>query len=327
MTSFSAVLMKGRVRAGERDYVYIPSRIRGASKYGVILVHGAGTPLEYLGGGGSAITWASTAIAGRLATAGIPCIGAEMSGDSWANDASQTDMTAAAALLSSQAGCSSTKYHILAVSMGNLVASRWAAANPTKVASLTGIIPATHLKKIYDTNQAGLEPGIATAWGLAAARQVTDAATTNTSTTLTSATAAFVAGDVGKVVQVPNVAAGTTIVSRTSATQVVMSAAATATASGQTLRIKTASTSPMNSTVAWAPTILSNAIPSRYYYSTVDAIIAQADVTAWASAVGGTATQIDTSTGHSENTVQKFIDNIAPGSMLDYINWIKGLGA
>src|SRR5882757_622084 len=66
-------------------------------------------------------------------------------------------------------------------------------------------------------------------------RTFTNGATTNTSTTLTSATAAFTSNDVGAKVTGAGIPANTTIASVTNATTVVMSAAATATASGVTV--------------------------------------------------------------------------------------------
>jgi Fibronectin type III domain len=54
----------------------------------------------------------------------------------------------------------------------------------------------------------------------------------NSTTTLTSATAIFVAGDVGKTITGDNIPAGTTIASRTNGTTIVMSQAATSTSSG-----------------------------------------------------------------------------------------------
>lgn len=59
----------------------------------------------------------------------------------------------------------------------------------------------------------------------------------NSSTTLTSATANFVAGDVGKTITGDNIPGATTIASRTNSTTVVLSAAATATGSGNTFTI------------------------------------------------------------------------------------------
>jgi hypothetical protein len=70
-------------------------------------------------------------------------------------------------------------------------------------------------------------------------KRVTDAAMTAASTTLTSATAAFVAGDVGKLIGVygagaAGVALRTTIATRVSATEVTLAVAASTTVSGKT---------------------------------------------------------------------------------------------
>lgn len=76
-----------------------------------------------------------------------------------------------------------------------------------------------------------------TAQDITVHRSVSDAATTNGDATLTSATAAFTAGDVGKPVSGTGIPAGTTIASVTNATTVELSAAATATAAGVTVNI------------------------------------------------------------------------------------------
>lgn len=68
-------------------------------------------------------------------------------------------------------------------------------------------------------------------------RTVKDGATTNTSTNVTSATAAFDSGDVGKKITGTGIPANTTISSVTNATTVVISAAATATATGVTITV------------------------------------------------------------------------------------------
>jgi hypothetical protein len=68
-------------------------------------------------------------------------------------------------------------------------------------------------------------------------RAVTDGATTNTDATVTSATAAFTAADVGRGITGAGVPAATTILSVTNATTIEMSANATATATGVTLTI------------------------------------------------------------------------------------------
>jgi len=83
---------------------------------------------------------------------------------------------------------------------------------------------------------------------------------TNTDTSLVSATAVFTQDDVGKPVSGTGIAAGTTILSRTSATTVVLSAATTATATGVTITIGMALAS-----VSYA----SSLIPVRFRDSTL----------------------------------------------------------
>lgn len=69
---------------------------------------------------------------------------------------------------------------------------------------------------------------------------------TNTDTSLVSATAAFVAGDVGKVVKGAGIPAGTTIATRTNATTVVLSGATTATATSVSITIAGRTPTPVS---------------------------------------------------------------------------------
>jgi hypothetical protein len=73
-------------------------------------------------------------------------------------------------------------------------------------------------------------------YGATASQTIIDGVT-NTDTSLVSATAAFVAGDVGKTVTGAGIPTGTTISTRTNATTVVLSQATTATATGVTFTI------------------------------------------------------------------------------------------
>ncbi|MFI5892553.1 IPT/TIG domain-containing protein [Actinoplanes sp. NPDC051513] len=77
--------------------------------------------------------------------------------------------------------------------------------------------------------------------GVRQTRTVKDAVT-NTDTSLVSATASFAAGDVGKSVVGTGVAAGTTVLTYTNPTTVVLSAPTTATATGVTVSIGTSKT-------------------------------------------------------------------------------------
>lgn len=68
-------------------------------------------------------------------------------------------------------------------------------------------------------------------------RKVADAVTTSASATVTSATAAFVAGDVGATIATPNLPIGTAITVVGSGTSVTVSANATASGSSQTITV------------------------------------------------------------------------------------------
>ena|SRR5246127_2346 len=70
-------------------------------------------------------------------------------------------------------------------------------------------------------------------------RTVTDGVTTNLSTTVTSATAAFTSSDVGQKITGTGIPTNTTIASVTNSTTAVLSAAATASNTGVTLNIVT----------------------------------------------------------------------------------------
>lgn len=86
-------------------------------------------------------------------------------------------------------------------------------------------------------------------------RTITDAVTVNGDATMTSATAVFVAGDVGKTVTGAGIPGGTTIASRTSATEVELSQ--NATGAGTTVVIGTASKSSQTITIGGFTSLVS----------------------------------------------------------------------
>jgi hypothetical protein len=107
----------------------------------------------------------------------------------------------------------------------------------TQRASLTGV---------------GIVPFSSSPAGAIQPRTVTDGVTTNTSTTITSATANFVAADVGSVVESTNIPAGTTISSVTNSTTAILSAAATASGSSQSIIIDGKVTAAFNLIFPWS---------------------------------------------------------------------------
>lgn len=157
LLDYSAV----RIRAAEADYLFRPFTIRGPSNYGVIACHALNSHNEFA----DTNFWQSAKIAGHIAHAGIPLVAGTMSGNSWANDASMTDMDNALTLLA-ESGCSTGKVHLFGVSMGCTQALRWAGQNPTLVASIEGLLPATDIDRLYQSDAGGTRASIGTAWGV-----------------------------------------------------------------------------------------------------------------------------------------------------------------
>lgn len=75
---------------------------------------------------------------------------------------------------------------------------------------------------------------------------------TNSTTTVTSATAAFTASDVGRGITGDGIPAGATIVSRTNATTVIISAPASATATGVSVTVTDTGADSSGDTLQWA---------------------------------------------------------------------------
>lgn len=320
MNGYTLDYSQGRIRASNTDQLFTPHTIRGADKYGVMALHGATAPDNYA----LATRWQSSKVAAHLAHAGIPVVAGAMSGDSFANSNSQTDMTNALPLLA-QAGCDTTKVHLLGISMGCLLAIQWAGANPDKVASIQGIIPATSIQRIYETNPGGLSAGVATAWGVAAPRTATDGATTDSSTTLTATLTFASPADVGKIIVCPGVPAGTTVVSVTNATTVVMSNPATATGTGKTVLLLTPLPAGADLSAEYA-TINAADIPVRLHYTTSDLLIPAAGVLSDAALLGATTVDLGGSAGHAEATVGLF-NALGAGDSSDYLAFLQAHGA
>jgi hypothetical protein len=117
-------------------------------------------------------------------------------------------------------------------------------ATPAVALTNSGLPAGTFIKTFTDATHAVLSAnatGTFTVrkWTLenTTSRTVTDGATTSGSGTVTSATANFQPGDVGRTITGTNMAHGAKITVRTSATQVTVAPVATATGSGQTLSV------------------------------------------------------------------------------------------
>lgn len=294
MTGYYLTTSMGNVGGGEYDHLWTPRDLRAAGAPGVVLLHGANTPDQYTG-----LSWpASVAMAAKLADLGIPCVAAYMGGDNWCNDALITYVDAAIAYMAAKTGASAAKAHLFGTSMGGGGAWRYGIAKPAKVASIVGLIPLCDLPGYYASNMQSQIARIAPQWGKTT-RTVTDGATTTGSTTISSATG-FTAADVGRIVWcVSGVPTGTTIVS-VSGTTATMSAAATVTGSGRTV-VFADPLPPAAAFTSGAATLAT--IPSRIYYSSVDAVLPPATTVAFGAAIGAEKTVVvDATYGHDART-------------------------
>lgn len=70
----------------------------------------------------------------------------------WGSAASLARMTDLYNWAKTVTGYSGAKVHLLCSSMGNVTAAKWAAANPDKVFSITGLIPVTGVQWVRDNN-------------------------------------------------------------------------------------------------------------------------------------------------------------------------------
>lgn len=313
----------GRVQGGESGILKFPRIINGADRYPLIACHGAGGTYTQMV---ADPTWPTLSKLARVAARnGIPVISEHLGGDTFGNSTARSRVAAALTAVSAATGCSSEKAHLVGASMGAAVALEYGINNPTKVASMTLMIPLTSLINAVKTNPpTGTEANAAgnlanamqTAWG-AAYRTVTDAVTNGT-TTLTSATANFQPGDVGSFIvskAANGIAAGTSIVSRESSTSVTLSAAASTTGTGRIIGIA----APLPA----GADILANAgsltgFPIRMYYAPDDTLINPSDVTALKNAIGSSCTATATSGGGHANT------GLVPGGF-DYAEWVAWL--
>jgi len=325
---YQLISSAGNIQSGEKDYLFLPDRPRGSSKYGVILLHGAATPDMYAG-----TSWPGAAIIGaRLASKGIPAIAGEMGGDTFGNATGMARVASAAAYLSSATGCSTAKYHLHGGSMGAFMAYQYAQQNPTKVASICGLIPGADIGKLLRGNAAsgfttGFMTSIATAVGVTA-RTVADLAYVDS--THVSA-ASFTSADVGRNLGSSKTADLTTILSVAGTTAQISTPVTGGTGWSAVTAIVTDPLPNAYKIINNVGPVLSAAIPNKIFYSSVDPYIYVSDAQALATAAGGTSTLIDSTYGHANGTYVEFdtFDGVGlTRANADwYVDWVKSLGA
>lgn len=172
MTSVKGYALKGEygnIRAGKYDYQFRPKPSPAPGKYGVMLMHQAGS--LYLGQGAQSLTPMSSALCAAVARHGYPVLAGEINGsvggDGFGNPSTRVDMDAGRVL---QGGrfptINAAKLHFITFSMGTHGALEYALEHPDRVASITSIVGLTDIIRAYDDVPAQQAP-MRTAWGVA----------------------------------------------------------------------------------------------------------------------------------------------------------------
>jgi pimeloyl-ACP methyl ester carboxylesterase len=336
--TFNYVVRQGNVSPGGYDYSWEPRHVRGANKYGVVLLHGASgtSDFDVVGVGWPAVNQ----LASILADEGIPVIAAYMDGNHFSKDAVTGPggyIDDAIAFQAATTGCSPDKAHVFGLSMGGGAALRFGSLVPDHAATIGGLVPGVSIEHAYTDNPNnfltnGFPQLIAGGLGLTY-RAVTDGVT-NSTTTLTSATANFTNDDVGSQLtraynNTGGIPADTTILSVTNSTTVVMDKAATATANDVGVGI--GEPLPMTGPEGFdligvhAPRVATAQIPNRWYYATNDPYVYTQDVLDAAENAGGEAISVG-ATGHTNAAAVAMGDHNG-SEFSDFVAWLKDNGA
>lgn len=336
--TFRYQIRLGNVSPGGYDYSWEPRHIRGATKYPVVLLHGASSTSDWdvVGVGWPEINKLATI----LANEGIPVIAAYMDGNHFSKDAVTGPggyIETAIDFIAARTGCSADKAHVFGLSMGAGAALRFGSLVPDKAATVGGLVPGVSIEHAYTDNPNnfltnGFPQLIAAGLGLSY-RAVTNGVTNGT-TTLTSATANFTNDDVGsQLTRAYNNTGGiptdTTILSVTNSTTVVMDKAATATATNVGVGI--GEPLPMTGPEGFdligvhAPRVATAEIPNRWYYATNDPYVYTQDVLDAATNAAGEAISVGAG-GHANAAAVGMADHEG-NDFSDFVAWLKDNGA
>lgn len=160
MSSYSALSTTGQVVLGEVETVWTPRTVR-TGRVGVILLHGQSNPQMFM----QSAHPTSMKLAAAISGFGIPCIAAEMHGNSWAiNVTMEDDIPVAHSILVDQFGCDPDRIILLGISMGGSLAVRYSQLNPEATAGIVGVIPAYDPKALYIHGDVG-DAAMEAAWG------------------------------------------------------------------------------------------------------------------------------------------------------------------
>jgi hypothetical protein len=161
--TYSVTCKSGRAEVGQFDAMFKPRKVT-PSRFPLLAFHGANSSwFQWMDS-----TWPNLhRFLVEAAKGGIPSVAAQAGGTStYANDTAMTGVNSDLTAIGTAMGCSTSKAHLIGASMGGAVATRWAINNPTKVATMTLLIPMTSILNTYELNTGGLRAAIGTAWGV-----------------------------------------------------------------------------------------------------------------------------------------------------------------
>lgn len=154
-----------RYQSGEADCVFLPKRWKGdGTRIGIVWEHSAG---QTAAGIKNAANTGQYTLAHAVAEY-FPVVVADLGGQlTWGNATAQTRLGTARSYLQSTYGAKAGPVVLIGVSMGGLLAVNWAKNNPSLVACIAGITPASDLADLRDNDRAGHKADIESAWGIA----------------------------------------------------------------------------------------------------------------------------------------------------------------
>lgn len=104
-------------------------------------------------------------VVNALADAGYPVLSGDWGGSStWGNDTTIARITTGKAYLQASMGAKAGKIILVGASAGGQGALVWAAANPTLVSCLVGLLPVSDVNDIFVNNRAGIAANISSCY-------------------------------------------------------------------------------------------------------------------------------------------------------------------
>lgn len=153
----------GRITAAVNDFIIEPKfSKRDGTVSGVVLLHGAfGTTGNFWNPSSSLANFHIATYLGGY----FPTVAMDM-GDSWGNATALTRIANARTYLQGTLGAKSGGIYLFGYSMGGIAAAKYAAANPTNVRAIAGIVPGFNMQQLRVSNQLSLRGSIDAAWGV-----------------------------------------------------------------------------------------------------------------------------------------------------------------